>query len=140
MTDALRAPAQLRLAGSSVAWVGWLTVVLGAAFLLVGWALDERAAGDVAGGVAGVATSLVRIAPWPLLLPLGIVQVLAGNRIRDGRRDGWPRPTAMVIAAAFALLSLLGVGASSAIGLVAKLAWIGANLAIVVLLARLPSD
>jgi hypothetical protein len=46
----------------------------------------------------------------------------------------------MVIAATFALLSLLGIGASSTIGLVAKLAWIGANLAIVALLARLPSD
>lgn len=140
MTDALRSHGRIRLVGSTVASVGWLTVVLGAAFLLVGWSLDERSAGAAAGGVAQVAAFLVRIAPWPLLLPFGIVLVLAGNRIRQGRRDGWPRPTAMTITAAFGLISLLGIGASDAIGVALKLAWIGVNAVIVVLLARLPAD
>lgn len=140
MTDALRSPARFRLAGGSVAAVGWLTVVLGAALLLAGWSVDERSGGALAGGAAQVATFLVRIAPWPLLLPFGVVLVLAGNRIRRGRRNGWPRPVAMTIAVAFGLLSLLGIGASGDIGLALKVAWIGVNAAIVVLLATLRAD
>jgi len=108
-------PAMVTAAGVIMIIFGAILCLFGVLFLIGGAFVGGSGAqfenqlpgiGVTAGAVAGVIIVFAFI-----FLALGILDIVAGASVMSGR--GWARITGIVLAAIFALFSLLGLGSSS---------------------------
>lgn len=116
--------------------IGWVTVGLAVLLLVGGLLIGGAGPLPPSKDAAHAAGFLARIAPWPILLPLGVVLLVVARAATAGR--GWPRGLAIAISLVFIGFSLLGVrwaAASGGLVLLGKVVWIAANGYVVAALA-----
>ncbi|HEX6656097.1 MAG TPA: hypothetical protein VF153_07795 [Candidatus Limnocylindria bacterium] len=105
---------------------------IGGAFISGGGAGLESQFPGVSGVTAGAVGGVI-IVFAVIFLALGILDIVAGASVISGR--GWARITGIVLAAIFALFTLLGIGSNQGSGIVVSLLIIGANVFVIWALA-----
>jgi hypothetical protein len=118
--------------GALLSLLGVFALIGGAFISGSGSSLDSQFPGM--GGVTAGAVGGVIIVFALIFLALGILDILAGANVFGGR--GWARITGIVLAAIFAVISLLGIGGSSQNGgIIVTLLIIAGNVFIIWALA-----